>query len=106
METMSKKREQWGSVRELPSGRFQARWKDKNNSHHTAPDTFRTLTDARLFLSRIRVGIEDGTWQKVDDGLQPLEPFALRYLEEEHKGHYFDSIRSTLKASRLSKVWH
>ena len=82
---MKKKREQWGSVRELPSGRFQARWKDKNNSHHTAPITFKTLTDARLFLSRIRVGIEDGTWQKQDDGLQPLGPFALRYLDAHKK---------------------
>jgi len=90
METMSKKREQWGSVRELPSGRYQARWKDKNNSHHTAPNTFRTLTDARLFLSRIRVEIENGTWQKVDDGLQPLEPFAMRYLEAHKK-----NIRAT-----------
>ncbi len=85
METMSKKREQWGSVRKLPSGRFQARWTDKNNSHHTAPTTFKTLTDARIFLGRIRVGIEDGTWQKVDDGLQPLEPFATRYLEAHKK---------------------
>lgn len=81
MEIMNKKRESWGSVRRLPSGRFQARWKDDAGKYQTAPVTFSTITDARVCLARIRTELEDGTWKKVDEGAQPFAPFAMRYLE-------------------------
>ena len=81
MEIMNKKRESWGTIRRLPSGRYQARWRNDAGQYQTAPVTFSTITDARIYLARIRTEIEDGTWKKVDEGSQPFAPFAMRYLE-------------------------
>jgi integrase len=41
-----------GSVRQLPSGRWQARWRDEHDAMHPAPDTFDTRLDAETWLDR------------------------------------------------------
>jgi len=78
---MSRTRNQWGAIRKLPSGRFQARWKGLDGTYVTAPVTFANRTDAQKFLSKTRTQLEDGTWKKADLGTQPLAPFARRFLE-------------------------
>jgi integrase len=57
------------------------RWKNEVAKYKAAPRTFPTITDARNFLSRLRIEIEDGTYQRVDEGLQSFAPFAMRYLQ-------------------------
>jgi integrase len=53
----------FGNVRRLPSGRFQARWQDPSDGHtHTAPGTFPTRDDAKLWLAGQRVDRAEGTW--------------------------------------------
>jgi hypothetical protein len=42
---MSGKR-QFGTVRKLPSGRWQARYRDESGQMFSAPSTFPTKTDA------------------------------------------------------------
>ena len=83
---MARSRNAWGSIRKLPSGRFQARWRGKDGRQNSAPVTFPTRSDAQRFLSKTRTAIEDGTWKKVDEGSQPFAPFAQRFLES-HKGN-------------------
>jgi hypothetical protein len=46
-------RSPWGSVRKLPSGKFQARYY-VNFVWHTAPTTFRTKREADAFLASVR----------------------------------------------------
>ena len=54
-------RRDFGSVRELPSGRFQATWKTAGESHK-APMTFRTKTDAKNYLSEVENQLAKGTY--------------------------------------------
>ncbi|MGA3149656.1 MAG: tyrosine-type recombinase/integrase [Acidimicrobiales bacterium] len=54
-------RNDFGSVRELPSGKWQATWK-ANGARHRAPMTFRNKTDAKTYLATVRADLERGTW--------------------------------------------
>src|SRR3954470_21793119 len=47
---MTTRRRQFGSVRRLPSGRWQARYRDARGVAHTAPITFVSRTDATRWL--------------------------------------------------------
>jgi len=55
------RREAWGSLRKLPSGRWQARYPGPDGETYTARTdddkslTFLTKTDARTWLAAIRV---------------------------------------------------
>ena len=54
-------RSRWGSVRKLPSGRFQARY-CVERPWHVAPTTFRTKREADVFLAQTRADIDRGSW--------------------------------------------
>ncbi|GAB4083803.1 hypothetical protein GCM10028784_04330 [Myceligenerans cantabricum] len=63
------KRESWGSLRKLPSGRWQARYQAPDGETYTArpeddkPLTFATKTDAREWLSAMHTTIARGQWE-------------------------------------------
>jgi len=73
-------RRQWGSIKRLPSNRYQASYL-LNGVRYNAPTTFSTKADADLFLATQRKLIEDGTWRQKNEGNQPFGPFALQWLE-------------------------
>jgi integrase len=56
-------RRQFGSIRRLPSGRYQARYRNPAGHFVTAPRTFRTKAAAGLFLSTIEADLARGDWQ-------------------------------------------
>jgi len=74
-------RSRWGSVRKLPSGRFQARY-CIGLTWHTGPATFRTQREADAFLASIRTEVDRGTWVDPDAGKISLERYADRWLAE------------------------
>lgn len=55
-------RASFGSVRKLPSGRYQARYVDRMMNRHTAPRTFTTKREAEDWLATTRADIVRGTW--------------------------------------------
>jgi len=63
------KRENWGSLRKLPSGRWQVRYPAPGGKTYTArteddkPLTFTTKTDAREWLARMHTTIARGQWE-------------------------------------------
>ncbi|WP_329169675.1 site-specific integrase [Streptomyces sp. NBC_01685] len=61
------KRRRFGSVRKLPSGRFQARYPGPDGLMRSAPETFPTQTDADRWLVRKEAEILDGRWRNPDD---------------------------------------
>jgi integrase len=75
------RRSNWGSVRQLASGRFQARYRVAG-VEHLAPRTFRTKRDAYAFLATARADLERGTWIDPDAGKVPLAEYARRWLDE------------------------
>ena len=63
------KHETWGSLRKLPSGRWQARYPAPVGQMHSArteddkPLTFLTKTDARTWLASVHTKIAQGEWE-------------------------------------------
>lgn len=58
-----KRRETFGAVRKLPSGRYQASYLGPDGRRHVAPRTFDTLGDSRAWLSRKRADIASDAWR-------------------------------------------
>ena len=51
----------FGSIRALPSGRFQARYNHQGQPF-TGPTAFKSRKDASRFLSEVETSISNGTW--------------------------------------------
>lgn len=66
---MRSRREGWGSLRKLSSGRWQARYPGPDGQTYTArteddkPLTFLTKTDARTWLANVHTQIACGQWE-------------------------------------------
>lgn len=70
----------WGATRQLPSKRWQASHPhpDDPNLRVTAPHTFRTKSDAQIWLAKQRTHIDEGTWKSEHEKQQEA---AIRELE-------------------------
>ncbi|SEG31426.1 Site-specific recombinase XerD [Thermomonospora echinospora] len=78
----------FGSVRQLPSGRWQARYRDPDGKRRTAPQTFTTKREANRWLTLKAAEIERGEWINPDAGKITLGEWGTRWLE---------SVRPSLK---------
>jgi integrase len=74
-------RSAWGSVRRLPSGRYQARY-SRDGTWRAAPTTFTTKRGADAFLAATRADVERGTWLDPEAGKIKLADYAKRWLAE------------------------
>lgn len=117
-----RKRNAWGGVRKLPSGRYQAHYR-VDRVWYTAPTTYRTKRDADVFLAAARADIERGTWINPNAGKVTLDNYAKKWLAERSNlrprtRELYDSllrrhILPVLGATELSKLapgrirtWH
>jgi integrase len=76
------KRRRFGSVRQLPSGRYQARYQGPDGLLRPAPHTFATETDAEVWLTVTEADMVRGTWFDPDVGRVPLGDYAKRWIAE------------------------
>jgi integrase len=76
-----RRRQAWGSVRRLPSGRYQARYLVAGQ-HYQAPTTFATKRAAQSFLAQARADVDRGSWIDPDAGRVTLREYATRWLDE------------------------
>lgn len=76
-------RRRFGSVRQMPSGKFQARFIDPQGIRRNAPDSFRSETDAQRWLDAVDEKIRRGQWM-ADDGAsrRNLKECCNAYLTE------------------------
>ncbi len=72
-------RRHFGSVRRLPSGRYQASYWH-HGERHNAPDTFAAKADALAHLSCIEADIRRGAWLDPMAGSITLAAYAARWL--------------------------
>ena len=77
------RRQSWGSIRKLNSGRYQARYRFEG-VEHTGPTTFRTKGEANAWLTGVRVDLERGAWVDPDAGCISLADYAGDWLAERH----------------------
>lgn len=76
------RRREFGTVRKLASGRWQARYLGPDGQRHKAPETFETKSDAQDWLNLVRMDIERSTWRDPDAGAVNFEKYSLRWLEK------------------------
>ncbi len=74
-------RRRFGSVRKLPSGRWQARYFDAAGERFNAPDTFATKRDAQRWLSAAETDVARGDWHDPRLAETPFADWAQRWLE-------------------------
>jgi integrase len=72
----------WGKVRKLPSGRYQASYLDAAKTRRTAPATFTTRAAADAWLTAQQAALGAGTWRDPDAGAVTFAAYAARWLAE------------------------
>ncbi len=73
-------RRRFGSVRRLPSGRWQARYWDAAENRIGAPETFATKADAQRWLSAAETDMSRGDWHDPRLGDVPFHEWAGRWM--------------------------
>jgi integrase len=76
------RRRRFGTIRKLPSGRFQVRYPGPDGLVRPADDTFATKTDADTWLTRKEAEILDGDWIDPDAGEILIADYASTWIEE------------------------
>ncbi|MEU7425037.1 tyrosine-type recombinase/integrase [Streptomyces sp. NPDC040750] len=79
---MAGKRRQFGRVRKLPSGRFQARYVGPDGLLRPAPETFRTKKDADDWLADKQTEMRRGDWHDPDAGKVAFGSYAASWIKE------------------------
>lgn len=92
------KRRGFGSVRALPSGRFQARYRGPDGRMYSAPVTFTTVGDADAFLATIFTDIVRDTWRAPRASGFTVDQYGRRWIELR------PGIKDSTRA-RYGEVW-
>jgi len=77
---MANRRRQFGSIRKLPSGRYQARYQDESGEVFTAPETFARRVDAHHYLAQMETDMSRGQWHDPRLGKTLLRDWAKQFL--------------------------
>src|SRR5690606_30239644 len=72
----------FGTVRRLPSKRWQARYYGPDGIRRSAPNTFERKTDAERWLRMLEVQILRGEWVDPDRMKVTLGDYAERWIAE------------------------
>lgn len=75
-------RRKFGAVRQLPSGRWQARYPDKDGLLRAAPDTFDTKREAEIWLTQVEADQARGDWLDPDAGAIDFLAYATTWIGE------------------------
>ncbi len=73
-------RRRFGRVRQLPSGRWQARYRSPDGQDHRAPETFKTKTAADRWLAALETDHMRGQWIDPRAGAVLLSTYADTWL--------------------------
>lgn len=72
----------FGRVRQLPSGRWQARYRGPDDIDRPAPRTFESKTSAERWLSVTEAEILQGDWIDPDAGTVLVADYGTAWIEE------------------------
>ena len=79
---MSRRRVDFGSIRRLPSGRWQARHRNPDGQVRAAARTFTTRADASAYLAQLRTDLRRGEWADPMAGRVSLNEYAAGWLDQ------------------------
>ena len=112
----------FGSMRKLPSGRYQIRYIGTDGQEHTGPETFARKSDAEKALVLIEAQISAGNWTNPERGKVKLEEYAAtwitqrpglrprtvdlyRWLLKKHIAPYIGSVAAGKLSAALVREW-
>ncbi|MFV2094520.1 tyrosine-type recombinase/integrase [Micromonospora sp. LOL_014] len=75
-------RRRFGSIRKLPSGRYQARYVGPDGVERKAPDTFPTEPQAAKWLTVVESEIIRGEWNAPEAGQITLSEYGSRWIAQ------------------------
>ena len=78
---MAPKKRNFGNIRKLPSGRFQARYTAPEGTAIKAPTTFASRRDAVGWLTTEHADLLRGTWRDPKAGTETLSEYLSSWLE-------------------------
>lgn len=84
--TTRRKRRDFGAVRQLPSGRWQASYLAVDGLRRTAPSTFTTKADANAWLTVRQSELLRGDWIDPDLARVKFDDLATRWIAEHRLG--------------------
>jgi integrase len=73
---------QFGHLRKLPSGRWQASYIGPGGRRRNAPRTFRTKSDGRVWLSTVEADLARGLWMDDQLGRESFGNYARGWLRD------------------------
>lgn len=76
---MQRKRRSFGTIRKLPSGNYQVRYRDLSGKMHAAPHTFVLYSEASSWLSTAEADLRRGTWLDPNRAKVPFEELVLAW---------------------------
>ena len=76
------RRRRWGAVRQLPSGRYQARYPGPDGRLRNGDRTFDSVTDAERWLTLKEADIVRHGWVDPDAGKVLFQPYAETWLSD------------------------
>jgi integrase len=76
------RRRRFGSIRKLPSGRYQVRYPGPDGVERPADDTFETKTDAEDWLTVKEAEILEGDWIDPDAGKVLVADYGSTWIDE------------------------
>ena len=79
MTQKSRTRRSFGAIRKLPSGRFQASY-SIDGVRYNAPDTFKSKTDATIYLNTVDSDITRQSWRAPSRSEASLATYSLLWL--------------------------
>ena len=82
---MSGKRSGFGSVEQLPSGKWHARY-EVEGQIFTAPRTFHNKTNAQLFLSDQELELARSTWRAPTRTMKTVESYGTQWIKQNTTG--------------------
>ncbi|MFJ9693129.1 tyrosine recombinase XerC [Kitasatospora sp. NPDC101183] len=82
MANNSGRQRRWGSVRKLPSGRFQGRYPGPDGALRNADETFETKGDAEAWLVETEADIRRGEWRDPNAGAVNFLLYATAWIDE------------------------
>lgn len=80
--TDAKRGRQFGNIRRLSSGRYQARYRGPDGKLRPAPSTFQRKTDAARWLSLKEAEISKGEWIAPELGAQAFREYAGHWMRD------------------------
>lgn len=77
-----RKTRSFGSIRKLPSGRWQVRYRGPDGLLRSAPHTFARKADASKWLALTQAELLSGGWIDPEAGRVPFPAFAAAWIDE------------------------